>query len=54
MFKKIKAITTAFKAGWIASSCPDCVMDDETEIIFACDKHEEEIARLAKINQDNW
>lgn len=51
--KIIRRYFTAFKAGWIASRCPDCIIDDANEQIIACDTHETEIARLAKINEEN-
>lgn len=54
MFKKIRAYMSAAKAGWIASNCKTgCVIDNEKEEIRACFLHEAEIARLAKINEDN-
>lgn len=48
---KVKSISTAFYAGWIASSCPDCVIDNEIEEIRACPAHEAKIAHLAALNE---
>ena len=46
--------TTALKAGWIASRCPNCIIDDDEEAIFACFDHEDRIAELQAINEANW
>lgn len=51
--RKWRAYSSAFKAGLIANKCPICVVDNEAEEIRACILHEAEIARLAKINEEN-
>lgn len=53
MIRKIRAWTSAFKAGAIAHKCNDCIVNDELEEIFPCPKHEAYIAHLAKINEEN-
>lgn len=53
MFNRIRAIRTAMQAGWIASRCPNCIIDDANEQIIACNAHESRIAELARINKEN-
>jgi hypothetical protein len=51
---KIRAITSAMHAGWIAARCSTgCIVDDVNEEIVPCPVHAEKIARLAKINEEN-
>ena len=58
MFKKLKrtilAFVSAFIAGAIANSCHNsgggCVLNDEEEAIYPCEKHLKPIARLYEVN----
>lgn len=52
--KFVRRCTSAFKAGMIATSCPHCIVDDETETISPCFLHAERIAELHEINKANW
>ena len=52
--RKFIGIYTAAKAGWIASRCPLCIIDDEEEEIRACYKHQKEIGELQKKNEETW
>jgi hypothetical protein len=51
--KLVRRWMSAAKAGWIASNCPLCIIDDDEEAIIPCHVHEDAIAELAKINEAN-
>ena len=52
--KKFIANLVSFKAGWIASRCPSCIIDDKAEEIHPCPEHETKIGELYQIAQANW
>jgi hypothetical protein len=53
-----KAVKTAMQAGNIVGKCQakggNCRLDDENEEVIPCWRHEEEIARLAEINETDY
>lgn len=53
-FDKIQGLamsfSAAFRAGWIANGCDDCVVDDEQEMIVPCEVHAAKIEKLLHTN----